>query len=235
MQGVGKTAPRRRTRLTAAQRRESILEAATEVFAAAGYRAGKVSDIAARVRVTEPVIFQNFGTKAALYAAVLDRMAGQTQAELQALTDHHGSAPELLAHVLSPPPGSQPHGPGAHHQLFADAATLAARGPRGCRSPRRPGAARPGQGRHPRRRRPRGGRMAAAVGPVRPPPPRRRHARSSSPRGRRGRPRAPGPHPAHPGTPAHRSWPSRPGSLSIAGRGRLDVPRPNEVASLPMS
>ena len=126
MQSVGKTATHRRTRLTAAQRRESILEAATEVFAAAGYRAGKVSDVAARVGVTEPVIFQNFGSKAALYAAVLDRMAGQTQAELQALTDHHGSSPELLAHVLSPPPGSQLHGPGAHHQLFADAATLAA-------------------------------------------------------------------------------------------------------------
>src|SRR5258707_5471879 len=126
MQGVGKTAPHRRTRLTAAQRRQSILEAAIEVFAAAGYRAGKVSDIAARVGVTEPVIFQNFGSKAALYAAVLDRMAGQTQAELQALTDHHGSAPEMLAHVLRPPPGSQPHGPRAHHQLFADAATLAA-------------------------------------------------------------------------------------------------------------
>lgn len=126
MRSVGKTAPARRTRLTAGQRRESILEAATEVFAAAGYRAGKVSDVAARVGVTEPVIFQNFGSKAALYAAVLDRMAGQTRAELQALTGHHGSAPELLAHVLSPPPGSQPHGPGAHHVLFADAATLAA-------------------------------------------------------------------------------------------------------------
>jgi hypothetical protein len=34
---VDKTAPSRRTRLTAAQRGESILDAATEVFAAAGY------------------------------------------------------------------------------------------------------------------------------------------------------------------------------------------------------
>ncbi|MGH3198744.1 MAG: TetR/AcrR family transcriptional regulator [Streptosporangiaceae bacterium] len=126
MRSVEKAAPARRTRLTAAQRRESILDAATEVFAAAGYRAGKVSDVAARVGVTEPVIFQNFGSKAALYTAVLDRVVGGIRAELLALTGHHGSAPELLAHVLSPPPGSQPHGRGEHHALFADAATLTA-------------------------------------------------------------------------------------------------------------
>ena len=66
MHRVDDTAPARRTRMTAEQRRTSILDAATEVFAAAGYRAGKVSDVAARVGVTEPVIFQNFGSKAAL-------------------------------------------------------------------------------------------------------------------------------------------------------------------------
>ncbi len=38
----------------------------------------EVSDVAARVAVTEPVIFQNSGSKAALYAAVLDRVVGQT-------------------------------------------------------------------------------------------------------------------------------------------------------------
>jgi AcrR family transcriptional regulator len=95
------TAPARR-RLPAAERRESILRAAAEVFAQAGYRAAKVSDVAERVGVTEPVIFQNFGSKAALYAAVLDRMAGQTQAGLEALTDHHGSSPWPLAPVRRP-------------------------------------------------------------------------------------------------------------------------------------
>src|SRR5215475_11691601 len=82
----------RRTRLPADQRRESILDAATEVFAEAGYRAGKVSEVAARVGVTEPVIFQNFGSKSALYTAVLDRVSGQVRAELQDLAGQHGSA-----------------------------------------------------------------------------------------------------------------------------------------------
>jgi AcrR family transcriptional regulator len=126
MRSVGESEPPRRTRLTAEKRRESILEAATEVFATAGYRGGKVSDVAARVGVSEPVIFQNFGSKAALYAAVLDRVAGEVRAELQTLIGHHGSASDLLAHVLSPPTDSPPHGPGSHRVLFADAATLAA-------------------------------------------------------------------------------------------------------------
>ncbi|HEY2265019.1 MAG TPA: helix-turn-helix domain-containing protein, partial [Streptosporangiaceae bacterium] len=65
---TGDMSPPRRTRLNAAQRRESILAAAVEVFSAAGYRAGKVSDVAALVGVSEPVIFQNFGSKAALFA-----------------------------------------------------------------------------------------------------------------------------------------------------------------------
>jgi AcrR family transcriptional regulator len=44
--GAGARAPRRR-RLAAAERRETILRAAAEVFAQAGYRAAKVSDVAA--------------------------------------------------------------------------------------------------------------------------------------------------------------------------------------------
>ena len=126
MPSVDKTAPARRTRLPAEQRRESILDAATEVFAAAGYRAGKVSDVADRVGVTEPVIFQNFGSKAALYAAVLDRVASRTRAELQDLAGQHGSAPDLLAHVLSPSAGHPPHGPESPGAIFADAAALTA-------------------------------------------------------------------------------------------------------------
>src|SRR5215472_12165806 len=126
----------RRTRLPAAERR-----AATEVFAQAGYRAGKVSDVAARVGVTEPVIFQNFGSKAALFAAVLERAAADVQASLDDLAAGFGSASGLLAHVLTglghgrpgqapADPAAQPAGtghPGAGYGvLFADAVTLAA-------------------------------------------------------------------------------------------------------------
>ena len=53
--------------MPAVQRRESILVAATQVFAVQGYRRGTVATIAERIGVSEPVVFQNFGTKAALF------------------------------------------------------------------------------------------------------------------------------------------------------------------------
>jgi AcrR family transcriptional regulator len=142
---VDGTAPKR-TRLRGPERREMILRAAAEVFGQAGYRAGKVADVAARVGVTEPVIFQNFGSKAALFAAVLERAAADVQASLDDLAAGFGSASELLGHVLTGSahrrparattelPAQQPgtgH-PGTGHPgagygvLFADAATLAA-------------------------------------------------------------------------------------------------------------
>jgi AcrR family transcriptional regulator len=136
--------PSRRTRLSAAERRETILRAATEVFAETGYRAGKVSDVAARVGVTEPVIFQNFGSKAALFAAVLDRAATEIRASLDAPApvlgtpaDTRASASALLAHVLTHPNPTHaaaahpdPADPAAAHAgaaygvLFADAIML---------------------------------------------------------------------------------------------------------------
>ncbi len=81
---------------------KTILRAAAEVFAQAGYCAGKVSDVAARVGVTEPVIFQNFGSKAALFAAVLERAAAEVRVSLDDLAAGFGSASGLLAHVLTP-------------------------------------------------------------------------------------------------------------------------------------
>lgn len=130
----------KRTRLPAAERRETILRAAAEVFAQAGYRAGKVSDVATRVGVTEPVVFQNFGSKAALFAAVLERAAAEVRASLDDLAAGFGSASGLLAHVLTGPahgrPGQATADAGtrdedpeqigtAYSVLFADAATLA--------------------------------------------------------------------------------------------------------------
>ncbi|MHB1595264.1 MAG: TetR/AcrR family transcriptional regulator, partial [Streptosporangiaceae bacterium] len=100
--------PARRTRLPAAERRETILRAAAAVFAEAGYRAAKVSDVAARVGVSEPVIFQNFGSKAALFAAVVERAAAEAREALDELAAGPGPASGLLAHVLAGPGGAGP-------------------------------------------------------------------------------------------------------------------------------
>jgi AcrR family transcriptional regulator len=117
MDGSGEGAAPRRRRLPAAERRETILRSAAELFAQVGYRAAKVSDVAGRVGVSEPVIFQNFGSKAALFAAVVERAAAEVTASLDDLAAGFGSASGLLAHVLTGDthgqPGPAPAGHGA--------------------------------------------------------------------------------------------------------------------------
>jgi len=117
--------PRTRTRLPAAERRASILAAATEVFAETGYQRGKVSDIARRVGVSEPVVFQNFGSKSALYQAVLDHATASVSALLSEAADAGRPVPEVLAAFLDPAHMDRFHQRGAHGFLFADAAALA--------------------------------------------------------------------------------------------------------------
>ncbi|MFJ8196810.1 TetR/AcrR family transcriptional regulator [Streptomyces sp. NPDC096152] len=114
-----------RTRMPAAERRASILAAATEVFSETGYQRGKVSDIARRVGVTEPVVFQNFGSKSALYRATLDHAAASVTERLTEAADAGRPVPEVLAAFLDPAHMDDFHRPGAHGFLFADAAALA--------------------------------------------------------------------------------------------------------------
>lgn len=116
----------RTRRLTGEQRREVILATATEVFAEDGYQRGKVADIAARMEVTQPVIFQNFGSKAALYRMVLDRASTVACDMLASVEQHNGSVSELLAMALSPSHVAAFHASGSLGALFADASGLMA-------------------------------------------------------------------------------------------------------------
>ncbi len=112
-----------RPRMSAPQRRDSILRAATAVFGELGYQRGKVSEIARRTGVTEPVVFQNFGTKAALFAAVLDRAADEWIAGLDAVVRER-SVTDALADLLAPGHLDRLHARGAGGVLFADAIAL---------------------------------------------------------------------------------------------------------------
>lgn len=114
----------KRVRMTPAERRESILRAATEVFAETGYQRTKVSAIAARIGVSEPVVFQNFGSKAALYQAVLDRAVSHVCATLTEAVETGQSVTDLLAGFLEPDHMARFHARGSLGFLFADAFTL---------------------------------------------------------------------------------------------------------------
>ena len=111
-----------RKRLGAAARRESILAAAIPEFAASGYDRTRVSDIAARVGVTEPVVFQNFGTKAGLFVAALDRMSGEVVLHLAELADHSPDVVELLSVLLAQDEQDRVHSSVGLGMMFAEAA-----------------------------------------------------------------------------------------------------------------
>ena len=63
----------KRTRLSAAERREVIERAATEVFAERGYQAAGMEEIARRSGVTPPVLYDHFDSKLDLHRRLLER------------------------------------------------------------------------------------------------------------------------------------------------------------------
>jgi AcrR family transcriptional regulator len=66
------------TRLTAAERREAVLEAALAEFATHGYHGSSTEQIARRVGISQPYVFRLFGTKRNLFKAALSRCLGET-------------------------------------------------------------------------------------------------------------------------------------------------------------
>ncbi len=60
-------------RLTAAARRAQLIEVGRATFAERGYEATTVEEIAARAKVSKPILYHHFGGKEGLYAVVIDR------------------------------------------------------------------------------------------------------------------------------------------------------------------
>src|SRR3954470_23734156 len=66
------------TRLSAAERREDILEAAVTVFAAHGFEGASTEDIAKAAGISQPYLFRLFGTKKDLFMASVARCFRET-------------------------------------------------------------------------------------------------------------------------------------------------------------
>lgn len=62
------------SRLSAAERRAAIIEAAIRLFAERGFRGATTRELAAAVGVSEPVLYQHFPSKADLYKAIIETM-----------------------------------------------------------------------------------------------------------------------------------------------------------------
>ena len=66
-----------RSRMTAAERREQLIEIARKVFSEKGFDGASIEEIAARAEVSKPVVYEHFGGKEGLYAVVVDREVRQ--------------------------------------------------------------------------------------------------------------------------------------------------------------
>jgi AcrR family transcriptional regulator len=66
------------TRLSAAERKVSILDAAMIEFAEAGYEGTSTEDIARRAGISQPYLFRLFGTKKELFKATVNRCFRET-------------------------------------------------------------------------------------------------------------------------------------------------------------
>ncbi|MGI9117907.1 MAG: TetR/AcrR family transcriptional regulator, partial [Gaiellales bacterium] len=64
-----------RTRLTAADRRAAILDAARSIFARSGFHGASTARIAHAAGCSEPLVYKLFPTKQALFAAVIEDSA----------------------------------------------------------------------------------------------------------------------------------------------------------------
>ncbi len=62
-------------RLTSQARRVAILDAAIQLFSEKGFRGVTTRELAAAVGVSEPVLYQHFGTKSELYRAIIEEKA----------------------------------------------------------------------------------------------------------------------------------------------------------------
>jgi AcrR family transcriptional regulator len=75
-------------RLTAAARRAQLIEVGRSVFAKRGYEATSVEEIAARAKVSKPIVYEHFGGKEGLYAVIVDREVEHIVSRIvQALSD----------------------------------------------------------------------------------------------------------------------------------------------------
>jgi TetR/AcrR family transcriptional regulator len=83
-----------RKRLTAAARREMILDAARDVFLESGLNGARLRDIADRVGITEAYLYRHFASKTDLYeAAVHEPVRQATEAFTQRLESLVGPEP----------------------------------------------------------------------------------------------------------------------------------------------
>lgn len=82
--------------MTGPERREQLIDVGRRVFADKGFEAATVEEIAARAKVSKPVVYEHFGGKEGLYAVVVDREIQRLLGGIVAALEGGGGARRLL-------------------------------------------------------------------------------------------------------------------------------------------
>ena len=122
---------RKASRQTRPERRQTILEAAAKAFAARGYHATAMRDIATAAGITKPVLYDHFASKQQLYITLLegarDELTASTAAALRrdapAIEGFFGYVEQrpAAAKVLFTPPEGDPLVVAAAHRVQTEA------------------------------------------------------------------------------------------------------------------
>jgi AcrR family transcriptional regulator len=84
-------------RLSGPERRETILSAAQGLFASKGFHGVSIDEIARAVNVSPAILYRHFASKQMLYAAVLEKFAGQRQSYVDTIVNHGTRFEDALA------------------------------------------------------------------------------------------------------------------------------------------
>jgi len=84
-----------RTRLTAAERGEEVLEAAVLAFGASGYAGTKTDEIARLAGVSQPYVIRLFGTKQQLFLATVQRVCNRIEQAFRDAADQQADLASL--------------------------------------------------------------------------------------------------------------------------------------------
>lgn len=85
-----------RKRLSSSDRRDSIITAATSVFARNGFNGARTNDIAKAAKVSEALLFRHFPSKVAVYRAVLRRIIRSQDETFQILSGMSQDTPGII-------------------------------------------------------------------------------------------------------------------------------------------
>jgi AcrR family transcriptional regulator len=87
--------------VSAPERFERILVEATRLFSENGYAGTRMSDIAAAIGVTKPIVYRHFDSKQALFEALVRRvLSDQIRIACEMIDGHTGPIKPLLAQLV---------------------------------------------------------------------------------------------------------------------------------------